>query len=133
MQVTAIRVAHQNGFDRLAFEFVPWAGAPTGSQVGIPPYDLTQQASTEFVKDPGGRTVTLAGTAGLKVVFRNTSGAGTYTGSTDLKPGLPTIAEAAQLGDFERVYSWGVGLSRAACFRVLELSNPVRLAIDFQS
>jgi len=85
------------------------------------------------VRDPSGQTVMLAGTAGLKLVLRNTSGAGTYTGSTDLKAGLPTIAEAEQLGDFERVLSWGIGLNRAGCLRILELNNPVRLAIDVQS
>lgn len=133
MQLTAVRVAHQTGFDRLTFEFAPWAGAPTGSQAGMPPYQLTQQTSAQFIRDPSGQSVTLAGTAGLRVVVRNTSGAGTYTGGTDLKAGLPAIAETAQLGDFERILSWGVGLNNAACLRVRELGNPVRLAIDVQS
>ncbi len=129
MQLSAIRVAHQTGFDRVTFEFAASSLGPSG----MPPYALTQQASTLFIKDPSGQTVTLAGTAGLKVVFRNTSGAGTYSGGTDLKPSLPTVAEVRQLGDFERVLSWGIGLNTAACLRVLELSNPVRLAIDLQS
>lgn len=129
MQLSAVRVAHQNGFDRVTFEFAPSSLGPSG----MPPYQLTQQASTQFTKDPSGQAVRLAGSAGLKAVFRNSSGYGTYTQSADLKPGLPTIAEVSQLGDFERVLSWGVALNTAACFRGVELTNPVRLAIDFQN
>lgn len=129
MDLQAIRIAHQNGFDRVTFEFAASSVGPSG----LPPYELTQQASTQFVEDPSGQTVTLAGTAGLKLLFRNTSGAGTYSGSTDLKPSLPTVAEVRALGDFERVLGWGIGLNSAACFRTVELSSPTRLALDFQN
>ena len=36
-------------------------------------------------------------------------------------------------GDFEGYVSWGVGLQRAACYRVFELSNPPRLVVDVQN
>jgi hypothetical protein len=129
MQLKAIRVAPHPGYDRVTFEFVPFADRPSG----MPPYELTQQPSTRFVKDPSGQPVTLMGTAGLKAVFRNSSGQGTYPGSTDLKPSTASVAELAQLGDFERVLTWGVGLNRPSCYRTLELNTPTRLAIDFQT
>jgi len=129
----AIRVAHQAGFDRITFEFTPWPDAPAQSPVGLPAYQLTQQASTTFFKDPIGQAVTLAGTAGLKVVFHGGSAYGTYSGSQDLKPPVVLISEVAQLGDFERTLSWGIGLSPSACYRTVELSDPTRLAIDFQT
>ncbi len=129
----AIRVAHQTGFDRITFEFTPWPDAPAQSPIGLPAYQLTQQASTTFFKDASGQPVTLAGTAGLKVVFHGGSGYGTYSGSQDLKPPVVLITEVAELGDFERTLSWGIGLNPSACYRTVELSNPTRLAIDFQT
>jgi hypothetical protein len=129
----AIRVAHQTGFDRITFEFAPWADAPAQSPIGLPAYQLTQQATTTFYKDASGQPVTLAGTAGVKVVFHGSSGYGTYSGSQDLKPPVVLITEVAQLGDFERTLSWGIGLNPKACYRTVELSNPTRLAIDFQT
>ncbi len=44
-QLKAIRVASHPTFDRVTFEFAPFADRPTG----MPPYELTQQASTGFV------------------------------------------------------------------------------------
>ena len=129
----AIRVAHQTGFDRITFEFTPWPDAPAQSPFGLPAYQLTQQATARFYKDASGLPLTLIGTAGLKVVFHGGSGYGTYTGSQDLKPPVVLITEVAQLGDFERTLSWGIGLNPSACYRTVELSNPTRLAIDFQT
>jgi len=38
-----------------------------------------------------------------------------------------------QIGDFERVVSYGIGLANPACLRVFELSGPTRLVIDVQT
>jgi hypothetical protein len=138
-QLTAVRVAHQAGFDRITFEFSPpQQGTPLGNHVGIPEYQITPQASSVFTRDASGARVTLDGTAGLRVVFRDASGidlngTSTYTGSSDLKPALPTVREVAELGDFERVLTWGAGLSSAQCVRVTELAGPLRVVIDVQS
>jgi hypothetical protein len=129
MQLTAVRVAHQPGFDRIVFEFAPQAGG----SAHLPAYTVSRQASAQFVKDPSGMPVTMRGSAGLRIVFHGASGASSYTGSRDLTPGLPVVQEVEQLGDFEAVLSWGAGLSRASCLRTLELANPTRLVIDVQS
>lgn len=121
--LSAVRVAHHAGYDRIVFEF-------SGR---LPAYRLTPQATSRFVRDASGRPVTLRGSAGLRVVFQDASGFPTYTGSADLTPSLPVVREVARLGDFERVLSWGVGLSSAACTRVAELSSPPRLVIDVQT
>jgi hypothetical protein len=124
-QLTAIRIAHQAaGYDRIVYEF---ARGP------VPSYTLTRQASTNFVKDASGQPVTLQGSVGLKLVFHGATGYPSYTGSTDLKPGLPVVQEVDQLGDFEGVLSWGIGLSQQSCMRTLELSGPTRLVIDIQA
>ncbi|TME22313.1 MAG: hypothetical protein E6I68_09255 [Chloroflexi bacterium] len=118
-----IRVAHHNGYDRLVFDF-------PGNAV-LPQYQLTRQGSSSFVRDPSGLRSILEGSAGIRAVFQNTELA---TGvPNDLKPRLPEIREIANIGNFERVVSYGVGLKTAACFRVLELSGPTRLVIDVQT
>jgi hypothetical protein len=123
--VATIRAAHHDGYDRLVIEFAPSAAG------AVPAYSLTPQSSSTFVRDASGQPVRLAGSAGIKAVLRNTTeGSGA---PSDIKPALPAIREVANIGDFERVTSYGVGLSRTACFRALELSGPTRLVIDVQT
>jgi hypothetical protein len=97
----------------------------------MPPYQLTQQATSHFVRDASGQPVTLDGSAGIRAVIHNADI--TVGAPTDLRPQLPAIREVAQIGNFERVVSYGVGLATPACFRVLELSGPTRLVIDVQT
>jgi len=129
MQLTDVRVAHQPGYDRIVFEFA----APAGGTARVPAYALSRQASPNFVKDPSGQPVTLLGSYGLRVVFQQASGAGTYSKSRDIIASLPVVQEVEQLGDFEAVLSWGTGLSRESCIRTLELATPTRLVIDVQT
>ena len=121
--LSAIRIAHHDGYDRLVIGFA--------TSNTMPHYQLSQQATSHFLRDASGQPVTLDGSAGVRVVLRNadiTPGA-----PTDLKPELTAIREVAQIGNFERVVSYGVGLATPACFRVLELSAPTRLVIDVQT
>jgi hypothetical protein len=118
-----IRVAHHNGYDRLVIGF-PTANA-------MPQYQLNRQTTAHFVRDASGQPVTLQGSAGIRLVLRNSD---IVSGSpSDLKPNLPEIREVAQIGNFERVVSYGIGLATPACVRVLELSGPTRLVIDVQT
>jgi len=118
-----VKVAHHDGYDRLVIGF------PTANS--MPQYQLNRQATAHFVRDASGQPVTLSGSAGIRVVLRN---ADIVNGApADLKPNLPEIREVAQIGNFERVVSYGVGLSTPACIRVLELSGPTRLVIDVQT
>jgi hypothetical protein len=121
--VSAVRIAHHDGYDRVVIGFA------TSST--MPQYQLTQQPTSTFVRDASGQPVNLDGSAGIRVVVRNTDI--TPGGPTDVKPGLPAIREVAQIGNFERVVSYGIGLATPACFRVLELSGPARLVIDVQT
>jgi len=123
--VASIRVAHHDGYDRLVFEFAP------SSAGAMPAYSLTQQASSTFTRDASGQSVTLDGSAGIKAVFHNATVGSGVPG--DVKAGLPAIREVTNIGDFERVTSYGIGLKTPACFRTVELSGPTRLAIDVQT
>ena len=121
--VTSIRVAHHSGFDRLVIGFA--------TSNAVPQYDLQRQTSSIFTRDASGQSVILQGAAGVKVVLRNadiSSGV-----PADLKPGLPEIREVSNIGNFERVVSYGVGLQDEACLRVFTLSGPSRLVIDVQT
>jgi hypothetical protein len=118
-----VKLAHHDGYDRLVIGF------PTATS--LPSYQLTRQASPTFIRDASGQPVTLDGSAGIRVVLRNTDI--TPGVPADQKPALPVIREVTQIGNFERVVSYGVGLASPACFRVLELSGPTRLVIDVQA
>ena len=121
--VTDIRFAHHDGYDRLVIGFA--------TANSMPQYQLTRQSSATFARDASGQPVTLEGSAGIRAVLQNSDV--TNGVLTDAKPRLPEIREIANIGNFERVVSYGVGLKTAACFRVLELSGPTRLVIDVQT
>jgi len=121
--VSSIRFAHHDGYDRLVIGFA--------TSNTMPEYRLTQQSSATFSQDASGRSVALQGSAGIRAVLRNSD---IVDGApTDQKAGLPELREVANIGNFERVVSYGIGLNDAACFRVLELTSPTRLVIDVQT
>ncbi len=120
--LTAIRIAHQVGADRLVFEFagsaVPaYQALPAGSFVGI-----------------SGRPVPVQGNAFIRFTFQNASTQATYAGATDLRPSTTLIKDVRLVDDFERVMVWGVGLEREECaWRLSELAAPARLVVDLPS
>ncbi|MDQ6918053.1 MAG: hypothetical protein M3Z98_01715 [Candidatus Dormibacteraeota bacterium] len=123
--VTDVRVGTSAGYDRIVIQF----DGP------VPSYTVTPQGSPAFMQDGSGQTLTLQGTSGVKIVVRGASGWDlnghqTFTGSQDLKPGYPVLKEARQTGDFERVFSWGLGLSQPNCVQVTTLAGPDRLVVD---
>ncbi len=120
-QLVAVRAARQTGFDRVTFEF---------SSSAMPQYRLSLQPNTNFTTDASGMPVTLAGTSGMGIHFPMSTGQGSYTGSTDIKANLDALKDVYQLGDFERVLTWGLGIQGPACYRVMELTGPTRLVID---
>jgi hypothetical protein len=121
--VTAVRVGAQGGYDRFVIEL----NGP------VPRFAVGPQSSARFVRDASGQPVTLRGSAGLVVRLQGAQAHGTYSGPVDLRPtGTAVIQEASQIGDFEGVVTWGLGLSRAACFRVFTLTSPSRLIVDVQ-
>ena len=123
--VSSVRVGSANGYDRFVIEF----DGP------VPAFTVSSQETSAFLQDATGATLQLQGSSGVKVVVHGASGTDlngrqTFFGSTDLKPGSPVLKEARQTGDFERVFSWGLGLSQPACLRVLTLTGPDRLVVD---
>ena len=127
-QITAVRAAHNPGFDRVVFEF----GPSTVGTYGLPPWSLS--VATQFV-GTSGRQVPVDGNAFLSMRLSNASTVDPATGTqtftqTDLRPGLPLVREVKLIDDFERVTSWGLGLERLVCAKVSQLASPIRLVVD---
>jgi hypothetical protein len=120
-----VRTAHHPGFDQITFEF---RGPRPSHRVGY---------VSRLVEDASGRPVHLAGNAAIEVVFQGANAHddnGQPTVSPRrFKPGLPSLKEVAQIGDFEAVVTYGLGVDHRVPFKVLELSNPSRIAIDIST
>lgn len=127
-QITAVRAAHDPGFDRIVFEF----GPSSVGTYGLPPWSIA--VTNDFV-GTSGRQVPVDGNAFLSVRFSNastvdpTTGTQTFT-NTDIHAGLPLVRQVKLIDDFERVMTWGLGLERLACPKVNALTGPVRLVVD---
>lgn len=128
--LTAMRVAHNPGFDRVVFEFSQ-TDRGVGSY-GVPPFRI--EVADSF-SGPSGLPVTVAGNAHFRVVFQNTDAhtdAGQSTlASSDLTPTTPLVKEVKIVEDFEATVQAGIGLDHLVCPSVLTLSGPVRVVFDF--
>jgi hypothetical protein len=126
--ITAIRVAHNPGFDRVVFELGPNA---VGTY-GLPPYAI--DVASTFIATSG-QPVQVTGNAFFLVRLNNTDAhdqTGHVTVSpTDVKPTTPLVKHVRLVEDFEAVNRWAIGLDRLVCPTVLTLTNPVRLVVDF--
>ena len=120
----AARVGEDTGYDRFVLQF----------DSIIPTYTVKRQAKPVFPTGATGQTMTLNGAAGVLVTVHSATGASTFTGPTDIQHSdYKVLVEARQTEDFEGFYSWGLGLSHAACMRVFVLQDPARIVIDFQT
>jgi hypothetical protein len=117
-----VRAGSHAGFDRVVFEF---RGAVPEHRIGY---------VDQLVEDGSGDPVSVAGAADLEVVFQGAN-AHRENGSPTISPrrfspGLPAVKEIAQLGDFEAVVSYGIGVDQRRPIEVSTLSGPSRLVID---
>ena len=120
--LTDVRAGGHTGFDRVVFEF---KGA-------VPEHRV--RYVDQLVQDGSGRPVSVAGAADLEVVFHGAN-AHEQDGTPTISPrrfstGLTAVKEVAQIGDFEAVVTYGIGVDRKRPLKVSTLSNPSRLVID---
>jgi hypothetical protein len=88
-------------------------------QQGTPAFDVKLQASAHFLRDPSGQPVDLAGSAGATIVLRGfRGGMQNYTGPVSIMSGGPRLLQVYEIGDFEGVVTWAVGLSSPSCASV---------------
>jgi hypothetical protein len=84
-----------------------------------PAFEVKTQAGMHFMQDPSGKPVDLAGTAGATIVLRGFRGdMRNYTGPVSIISSGPRLLQVYEIGDFEGVVTWAVGLSGAGCANV---------------
>ncbi len=126
LSVVAVRVARQEGFDRVVFEL-------GGNQSGEPGWrvaytdDPAQQGSGNPVEVEGAQTLAVDITG---VGFPMDTGAVEETDDPALPAGLAVITDVVLEATFEGQYQAFVGTSRKAPFRVFRLTDPARVVID---
>jgi hypothetical protein len=119
--VTTIRAGAATGYDRFVVEF----DGP------VPGYQVTRQPSAVFTQDASGKQVVLDGASGVLVRLAPASnGPGAPLA---ISPRAAVLREVRNVGDFEGVVRWGLGLASPACMHVFTLDSPSRLVIDFKS
>jgi hypothetical protein len=121
-----VRAAQHAGYDRVVFEF-------EGAE--LPGYHL------EYIDKPvrqcgSGNAVSLKGDAWLEIRF-TPAAAHTEDGEPTVKnreqsPNLKIIREMKSTCDFEADVTWVLGAASPNKYRVLELKNPTRLAVDIK-
>lgn len=124
--IVDVRYGTHPDYDRVVFEF----------EQGTPELTL-DRATPPFTQDGSGAPLTVDGESFLSLTMRGGTrqtdeGTSSYDGPTDFDPGLPTLVDLVQGGDFERQSTWYLGLSSEACARVLLLDGPPRLVIDVE-
>jgi hypothetical protein len=122
--VTGIRVGRHAHFDRVVVDL---AGSAPGYRVR---YVRTLR------KDPSGKVADLLGPRSLRIVLSPANGHDINTGDSTLTTPRRTkwrfdeVRETRVLGDFEAVFTVGVGVADKTPFRVRTLHNPTRIVVD---
>ena len=126
-----VRIESEGATEKVEFRF-----EPEGDPDAAPQWFV--RFTDELTTDGEGAPVDVEGEAFVSFAFmaRGVDLSGEefqeiYTGPREFTPGLSTVLEVEQLGDFEGLVSWGIGLSGEACFVVEE--RPDRLTLEFPS
>ena len=128
LSVVAMRVARQEGYDRVVFEL-------KGKQAGQPGWRV------EYTNDPrqdgSGDPVVVKGAAKLSVVITGVgipfdTGVPETTADPVLPPGLGVLQDVQFSSNFEGQYTVFVGARSATPFRVFRLSDPARVVVDLR-
>jgi len=119
--LVAVEATERDGYDRVVFTF---RGAMPGYEVRYVPQ----------VTDQGGRRLPLRGRAFVAVAFEPARGhdpAGTATfDDATLTPAYAALRQVRFAGDFEGRVAFGLGVAGRGGFRVSELRDPPRVAVD---
>jgi hypothetical protein len=120
-QLVSVEAVDRDGYDRVVFTF---DGAMPGYRVRYVPQ----------VAGQGGRRLPLRGDALLEVAFeparaRSVAGEPTFSPAT-LTPGYADLRQVRFAGDFEGEVLFGIGAAGRGGFRVSELRDPTRVAVD---
>lgn len=128
--ITDVRVATHDGFDRVVFEFAE----------GLPEVIL-ERASPPFTHDASGEPIDVDGSSFLRLTLvggtkQMPDGSSSYEGPRDFSTAFPTLVHLVEGGNFEARSTWYLGLGSEACVNAFTLdaeggSGP-RLVIDLE-
>jgi hypothetical protein len=119
--LVSVETLERDGYDRVVFTF---RGAMPGYEVRY----------VSHMNDQGGRRLPLRGRAFVAVAFEparghDPAGQATFPDGT-LTPVYPALRQVRFAGDFEGRVSFGLGVAGRGGFRVSELRDPTRVAVD---
>jgi hypothetical protein len=87
-----------------------------------------------ILADGSGLEVEIEGEAFLQIVFlgaqAHDEAGNTTVDEAEIMPQLPSIVEIEKTGDFEGHLTWVLGLPEELDFRVTDLTEPTRVAVD---
>ncbi len=120
-----VRVGRHDGFDRVVFEFdgghpaytIGYSGVATTGGGGVP---IPAGGTTALQIDMQASTIDMTAAEYPR----------TFSPDGPLTPRYPTLRQLHYGGEYEALSTFGAGLRARTGFRVLELSNPTRLAVD---
>lgn len=127
--VKTVRAASNKDFDRVVFEFTR----------SIPNYRIEYLKSRFYEGEAGRVRIKSAGNAFAQIEFFTIPTSEEqlkFTEAKGFRPKgrlrLPTLQSVTDQGLFEGFYDFVIGVGARKPFRVVELSAPARLAIDFK-
>ena len=121
-EVARVVPATGDGYDRLVIEFS-----------NGPPAEASLSIQTGAVFSHEGQPVKLEGAYGALLTLQPADGSKRYSGPLDLRPRYPLIIEVREIQDSGGIVRWAIGLSRAPCYRLAYLTDPLRVEVDFQA
>ena len=126
--LTDVRVAGQEGFDRIVFEFGE-RGDDLAHSIEV--VDAPVAPSGEAVAVEGEATLQITMTPAAGVDLSGDEPRVTYDGPERIDPTATSIvAEVVEVQDFESTLTWAIGLTAAHDVAVAEMADPHRLVVD---
>ena len=126
-QLTAIGAEDKGSFDRLTFTF----------QGGLPGYGV-EYINRPVQEDASGKTVIVKGDNVIRIHMAGASAVDlsngkvtpTYGGPKRFSPPTPTVQEVVEVGDFEDVLSWAIGVKGKPGFKVTTDAGAGKIILD---
>jgi hypothetical protein len=133
--LTDVRAQDMGTFDRVTFMFRTSICIDPPCTPPVNPLPVISRAdyvSRPVLADPSGQEVAVAGNAVIRIAMSNASGVdlsvdpprATYTGPLRLQPGLPNVVDVVEVGDFEGVLSWAIGIRSGQVMAQAQVVQP---------
>jgi hypothetical protein len=128
-----VRIARHDTFDRVVFEL----SGTTAPQATIDgprangPGAVTGDPSGEPVAVDGAQVLTIAMSPAIATYAASNPSGPLYSGPTSFSPGdTVNVVHVVEIGDFESVLSWAVGIRVTVTPQVSVLTGPTRIVVD---